>query len=65
MYVICPKRKTCAVMVLSNMDQLDLPGRPAGPAATRPTGLTDACINNNNNNNNNESIGRLSDGILT
>lgn len=29
-----------------------LPGRPAGPAATRPTGLTDACMNNNNNNNN-------------
>jgi len=30
-----------------------LPGRPAGPAATRPIGLTDACMNNNNNNNNN------------
>ena len=30
-----------------------LPGRPAGPAATRPIGLTDACMNDNNNNNNN------------
>jgi len=28
-----------------------LPGCPAGPAATRPIGLTDACMNNNNNNN--------------
>ena len=33
-----------------------LPGRPAGPAATRPIGLTDACMNNNNNNNNNYFI---------
>ena len=30
-----------------------LPGRPAGPAATRPIGLIEACMNNNNNNNNN------------
>lgn len=29
------------------------PGRPAGPAATRPIGLTDACMNDDNNNNNN------------
>ena len=29
-----------------------LPGCPAGPAATRPIGLTDACMNNNDNNNN-------------
>jgi len=29
-----------------------LPGCPAGPAATRPIGLTDACMNNDNNNNN-------------
>ena len=28
-----------------------LPSCPAGPAATRPIGLTDACMNNNNNNN--------------
>jgi hypothetical protein len=30
-----------------------LPGHLAGPAATRPTGLTDACMDNDNNNNNN------------
>ena len=32
-----------------------LPGRPAGPAATRPIGLTDACMNNNNNDNDNNN----------
>ena len=40
--------------VHSNYHYGGLPGRPAGPAATRPTGLTDACMNNNNNNNNND-----------
>ena len=43
-----------------------LPGCPAGPAATRPIGLTDVCMNNNssssssnNNNNNNSDISSL------
>jgi hypothetical protein len=32
-----------------------LPGHLAGPSATRPTGLTDACMDNDNNNNNNNN----------